>query len=229
MALKDAKELSMDEILASIRSILHESENVRHADTEEGYVLPVVESIRTTVPERPEIKMPELRAETSPIFEPKTNVDSFDDTQEDVATICSNIQKLMQQSDEGDDNRFTITVDDGAVSSAVTDINEPFSTEQTVEIKDNNIQNAQDFITADELSCNSSVNTDISSQIIDSFAAVFAQRRQNRPLVDMSVRELAESAVINEVVPVLAQWLNDYLPDIIQKEIERVMVKAGNR
>lgn len=223
MAIKDEKELSMDEILASIRSILHESGNVRHADTEEiPYTEPSVKNSGMTVSKRPEIEVPELGA-TEPVFEPQSRLAPAEDMQDDVAAICSNIQKLMQQPGDEETARFTITVDE--VEPVINKDVEPAPSEVNIAVK------------SKEKSCSFAGGQqgrpvggkDISAQILDSFAAVFARRRQNRPLVDMSARDLAESAVINEVVPVLAQWLNDCLPDIIQKEIERVMVKAGNR
>lgn len=213
MAIKDAKELSMDEILASIRSILHENGNVRPADTEKKrYDVPPVFPVedRSPVPERPAAACP---ADTAPVFEPQENQS---DTEDDVAAVCNNIQKLMQSSDDEKEARFSISVDD-----------EPLLPEPVLsaEIKTEPERSA----VTDKRTERHIGEKDISAEIIDSFAAVFAERRKQKPLIDLSARELAESAVINEVVPVLAQWLKDRLPDIIRKEIERVTVKAGNR
>ena len=213
MAIKDAKELSMDEILASIRSILHENGNVRPADTEEKrYDVPPVFPVedRSPVPERPAAACP---ADTAPVFEPQENQS---DTEDDVAAVCNNIQKLMQSSDDEKEARFSISVDD-----------EPLLPEPVLsaEIKTEPERSA----VTDKRTERHIGEKDISAEIIDSFAAVFAERRKQKPLIDLSARELAESAVIIEVVPVLAQWLKDRLPDIIRKEIERVTVKAGNR
>ena len=67
------------------------------------------------------------------------------------------------------------------------------------------------------------------TEIVESFAKIFAGRNRELPVADLSVRKLAEQAVINEIIPVLHDWLKNCLPDIIGKEIERVMVKAGKR
>lgn len=210
MAIKDAKELSMDEILASIRSILHESGKV--ALGEKRYDVPPVFPVEEhlPVPERPVAVHP---VDAVPVSEPQQNPS---DTEDDVAAVCRNIQNLMQSSDNEKETRFSISVDD-----------EPLLTEPVLsaEIKTEPEHSAvTDKITKQYIG-----EKDISAEIIDSFAAVFAERRKQKPLIDLSARELAESAVINEVVPVLAQWLKDCLPDIIRKEIERVTVKAGNR
>lgn len=221
MAIKDAKELSMDEILASIRSILHESENVRHADTEgERCVIPSVQTVSPAVSECSETQHPEfeMSEKTAPAFEPKTHLSFADNMQEDVTSICNNIQKLMQQPVADDEEHFTITVED-----------EPLLADTFVEPELPPVDELEQPVSAISPIAPDVAYDDISLQIIDSFAAIFAERRQSRPLVDTSARELAESAVINEVVPVLVQWLNECLPDIIRKEIERVMAKAGNR
>ncbi len=215
MAIKDAKELSMDEILASIRSILHESGN---ADTKEKrYDVPPVFPVeeRLPVPERPVTVCP---SDAAPVSEPRQNPS---DTEDDVAAICNNIQKLMQSPDIEKETRFSISVDDEPLLTEPV-ISEASAPSAAVAEKDASpfAHGQPDLPAADE---------DISAGIIDSFAAVFAERRKQKPLIDLSARELAESAVINEVVPVLAQWLKDCLPDIIRKEIERVTVKAGNR
>lgn len=226
MAIKDAKELSMDEILASIRSILHENGNVRPADTEEKrYDVPPVFPVedRSPVPERPAAACP---ADTAPVFEPQENQS---DTEDDVAAVCNNIQKLMQSTGDEKDVRFSISIDDEPLLSnpAAPEKAEPFAPVFAGEEKNVSERRKESF--ADERPSRPAESGDVSSEIIDSFAAVFAERRKQKPLIDLSARELAESAVINEVVPVLAQWLKERLPDIIRKEIERVTVKAGNR
>lgn len=230
MALKDAKELTMDEILASIRSILHESGSVRHAAAEdERYAVPPVfaDNGRLPVSERPAaVRREPSGTEPVPAPEPQK---VRDDADEDVAAICSNIQKLMQSPGDEKDVRFSISIDDEPLLSnpAAPEKAEPFASVFAGEEK--NVSERREESFADERPSRPAESGDVSSEIIAGFAAVFAERRKQKPLLDQSVRELAESAVVNEVVPVLAQWLKDCLPAIIQKEIERVTVKAGKR
>lgn len=230
MAIKDAKELTMDEILASIRSILHESGSVRHAAADdERYAVPPVfaDDGRLPVSERPAaVRQEPFEIEHVPVSEPQKN---GDDADEDVAAICSNIQKLMHSPGDERDVRFSISIDDEPLLSkpAAREKTEPSAFVFAEEEK--NVSEKREGTFADEGSQYPAESSDVSSEIIAGFAAVFAARHKQKPLVDLSARELAESAVVNEVVPVLAQWLKDCLPAIIQKEIERVMVKAGKR
>lgn len=184
---QDTKELSMDEILSSIRNILHDS-GARHQSQDDDYRAVNISTMKTVaetqpfVPLRPVVSEPEI----SEVTEEKN------DTEYDVATICRNIQKMMLQTEEKEEqsHNFRITADD----------------EEICEPKDN-----------------------LSEQIVKDFANVFASRHQNEKIADVTVQKVAEAAIMNEIVPILSQWLEDYLPNLVRKEIERVMVKTGKR
>ena len=184
---QDTKELSMDEILSSIRNILHDS-GARHQSKDDEYRAINISTMKTVaepqpfVPLRPVVSEPQVSEAT----------EEKNDTEYDVATICSNIQKMMLQAEEREEqnNNFRITTDD----------------EEIYEPKDN-----------------------LSEQIVKDFADIFASRHQNEKVADISVQKLAEVAIINEVVPILSQWLEDCLPNLVRKEVERVMVKTGKR
>lgn len=218
MANQDAKELSMDEILASIRSILHENGNSRSKEQkpeEKADVsLSQYSDVQSVIGKRFDVFAPEPKAE--PIFGSDVAPlpeETTEPAEDDVAAICNNIQKMMQKSAEGEKN-FTISV-------------EPQS----------EVENGQDIVQnetkTEPVAAHASEKTnqdfDYSDKIIQDFAAVFANRRKLYPVADISVQSLAQAAVINEVVPVLQQWLNEYLPNLVRKEIDRVMVKADKR
>ncbi len=180
MADQDTQELSMEEILSSIRNMLNDgaTPNVE----EENAFVP------TDQPEKPFVAVQPQSQSTAPQM-------ITDPTEEDIAKICSNIRRLMDQPQK-------------------TIVTEP-KMAPVIPLK------VAQAATND--------NDDVSSDILDDFAAIFAKRRQQYPQTDASIRNLAETAVLNEVVPVLQQWLQEKLPLAVQKEIERVMVKADVR
>ena len=223
MANQDAKELTMDEILDSIRSILHENGRSQPKAEEKTHSLtpmPFVGNISS---------LSSLRSDLS---EPKTAINAQQQETEvdenDVAFIYSNIQKLMRQSMEENTPKENIADEEPHFSVIVSDTEEnsnnelpepkfekiPEKDEQNVAYPSMEVEIEQD-------------NT--ATEIVESFAKIFAGRNRELPVADLSVRKLAEQAVINEIIPVLHDWLKNCLPDIIGKEIERVMVKAGKR
>ena len=92
------------------------------------------------------------------------------------------------------------------------------------------------------------VSRDVSEEIIRSFTRMFEQndfrRKTEQPVFDADalLRQIAQQAVsarldnlmlqnmVKEtIVPVLEEWLSHYLPKLVAEEVERVMVKAGRR
>ncbi len=92
------------------------------------------------------------------------------------------------------------------------------------------------------------VSRDVSEEIIRSFTRMFEQndfrRKTEQPVFDADalLRQIARQAVAarldnlmlqnmvkETIVPVLEEWLSHYLPKLVAEEIERVMVKAGRR
>ncbi len=184
---QNTQELSMDEILASIRNILS-------SDT--GSVA------NETLSQERKIAQPEVPfVAVSPTSSNSKSTVS-DPTEEDIANICNNIRRLMDKPQP-----LKANTDQPQLSIPVVSVHNPVP------------QTAKHI----------AMGNDISSGILDDFAAIFAQRRKQQPQTDVSARNLAEAAVLNEVVPVLQQWLQEKLPQAVQKEIERVMAKAGIR
>ena len=183
MELKDQAELSMDEILASIRDILRENTSPRQSNLQQN--------------------IPTVSPFLSPVNEEK-NISLDADTQEqDVASICGHIKQMMEQQD--------------------ADLSQP----EPVIIQDKiSYPQAQLQASAPQIdTIKTAVQSDY-DDIVKQFAALF---RQRQPSVDNTVRRVAEAAVVNEVVPVLAQWLEQHLPELVEKEVKRVMAKAGIR
>ena len=174
MASDNANQLSMNEILASIRGILRESIDLQPTDRKEETAADVSE-----LPQHDD-----------------NNVNN--ELEQDIATVCKNIRKITEPAQ----NEF--------FNSAAAEKIEP-----QIEVPEM-ISKASDPYLAEEY-----------DNLTQQFSKLFQNRRANAPLADETVRDLAENAVVNEVVPILQQWLNDYLPDLIAKEIERVTVKAG--
>ena len=92
------------------------------------------------------------------------------------------------------------------------------------------------------------VSRDVSEDIVRSFTRMFEQndfrRKSEQPVFDADalLRQIVRQAVsarldnlmlqnmVKEtIVPVLEEWLSHYLPKLVAEEIERVMVKAGRR
>ncbi len=184
MADQNTQELSMEEILSSIRNMLND-EGVPSVKTSED-----TEPVDVDQSETPFIAV-NNPAPVQPISDP---------TEEDIAKICNNIRRLMDQPE----------------STIAVPVVEPKA-------------NIAPVIPLKVINSVTNDNDVVSSNILDDFAAIFAKRRQQYPQTDASVRNVAEAAVLNEVVPVLQQWLQEKLPQAVQKEIERVMVKADVR
>lgn len=182
---QDTQELSMDEILASIRHILNDSVDRKPEESSSS--------------RNPDYKQPDTPfvPVQNDIF--ATNKGLSDPTEKEIADICNNIRHLMGKSHVNAQEVVKKTNSENIISSPTI----PLSSTK--------------------------IDKDVSSQILDDFAAIFAKRRQQYPQTDSSVRNIAEAAVVNEVVPILQQWLQEKLPQAVQKEIERVMVKAGIR
>lgn len=183
MADQDTQELSMEEILSSIRRMLND-EGVKNVKTSDNFV----------PDDQPET--PFFAINNKPASEPVIS----DPTEEDIAKICNNIRRLMDQPGET-------------------------KTAPAVETK----ANIAPVIPLKIINSVTNDNDVVSSNILDDFAAIFAKRHEQYPQTDACVRNIAEAAILNEVVPVLQQWLQEKLPQAVQKEIERVMVKADVR
>ena len=171
MATKNASELSMDEILTSIRNILQEEGNPRQTASEDRII-----PISPFIPKSEEIKA----------------VPNFSDNDEqDVNSICASIREIIENDEQG-----KITTN---------------SFEEETEDQETKFDNTE------------------SAAIVKQFADIFSKRAASSEIHNCSARDLAREAVINEVIPVLTDWLKEYLPDLVKKEIERVMAKAGIR
>ena len=124
-----------------------------------------------------------------------------DNIENDVNAICRNINRIIQKPEPVNDKIFSLNVNNSRNSVPVTPKTYP-SAEKPA---------------------------DCSSLIVQQFSRYFAERHKQNPQLDNSVRGLAETAVINEIVPVLQQWLNESLPLLVREEIKRVIAKAGPR
>ena len=171
MATQNASELSMDEILASIRNILQEEGNPRQTASKEQII-----------PVSPFISKPE---------ETKAVSASSDNDEQDINSICANIREMVENAEHG---KITPDIFEEEPEQPVNRETKPDDTE--------------------------------SAAIVKQFANIFNRRTTSSEIHNCSARDLAREAVINEVIPVLTDWLKEYLPELVRKEIERVMVKA---
>lgn len=188
MADQETQELSMDEILASIRNILSDN-----ADSNSDKVV-LHQEQHSNHSEIPFVAIqPDMTVKKEKISDP---------TEEEIANICNNIRHLMDKPRP--QNPFN-----------QHQVSKPVVASPTIPLKTTNLT--------------TTINHNVSSDILNDFATIFAKRREQNPQTDSSVRNIAEAAVLNEVVPVLQQWLQEKLPQAVQKEIERVMAKAGIR
>ena len=183
MAEQDAKEIPMNEVLASIRNIMRDNQKPYH---------PAFDKNEMTSPfNRPaEKKSAQFSSAT------EENIEN------DVNAICRNINKIIQKPEQMSEKVFSLNVNANAQQQAT-----PRQYVQPQAAKP----------------------ADYSAVIINQFQKYVAERRKQNPQLDSSIRGLAETAVINEIVPVLQQWLNESLPLIVREEIKRVMAKAGPR
>ncbi len=182
MADQDAKEIPMNEVLASIRNIMRDNSKPYH---------PAFDKKEHTSPFNRDSEKNSFQSPSG----------AEDNIENDVNTICRNINKIIQKPEPVNDKIFSLNVNNSHASAP----------------------------TAQKAYLRAENPADYSSLIVQQFSRYFAERRKQNPQLDSSVRGLAETAVINEIVPVLQQWLNESLPSIIQEEIKRVMAKAGIR
>lgn len=180
MADQDAKEIPMNEVLASIRNVMQGAQKPYH---------PVQENIEPVSPFN--------RGQNKP-----SSQLSEDNIENDVNAICRNINKIIQKPEQMSEKVFSLNV---------------------------NANTQQQAAPRQYVQPQAAKPTDYSAVIINQFQKYFAERRKQNPQLDSSIRGLAETAVINEIVPVLQQWLNETLPLIVREEIKRVMAKAGIR
>ncbi len=181
MEFQDQAELSMDEILASIRDILRENASPRQSNLQQD--------------------IPTVAPFLSPINKDENISLDVDDKEQEVASICGHIKQMMEEQDADLSQPKTVVIQDK--------MSYPKAQTQTVISQ---IGSAENVLQSDY------------DDIVKQFATLFGQRQ---PSVDNTVRRVAEAAVVNEVVPVLAQWLDQHLPKLVEKEIKRVMAKAG--
>ena len=157
-------ELSMSDILASIRKILYKS----------------IGGEKQPAPLHNEPFVPQNENNYAPNME------------QDVATVCENIRKMVDY--------------------------QPEKVAAKPELQDQTYLTPKSHVTVAE--------KPEYDEIVEQFSELFAHRNHDNPCVDNSLRVAAEAAVVNEIVPVLKQWLQFYLPDLVAEEIKRVMVKT---
>ncbi len=201
MAEQEKKELSMDEILASIRNILQDSNDEDAAlshDNEEVFEL----SSDMMVKESNQVFDKNLEAKKQSFFASSAYLENKEDN-------SSSFSK------------------DGFVS------------------KDNYFSNVEKKSFDMSFANKKEITENVCDNIIKDFANIFEQNKplkqsQNmdfdaKNLLDKIVLEAIENKITNEVledivkntvVPVLSNWLKLYLPKIVEKEVERVMVKV---
>ena len=177
-------------------------------DAQEIPMNEVLASIRNIMRDSPKPYHPAFdKKETTSPFNRDSEKKSFpsasgaeDNIENDVNAICRNINRIIQKPEPMSEKIFSLNVNSRNPVPAAQ------STYRTAEKP-----------------------TDCATMIVQQFSRYFAERRKQNPQLDSSVRGLAETAVINEIVPVLQQWLNESLPLLVKEEIKRVMAKAGPR
>ena len=128
-----------------------------------------------------------------------------DNIEKEVNKICTNINRIIQKPEVASNKVFSLNVNNHETNNRAAVSN---ATAQNY-----NYQNKNDS----------------ASQIVRQFNAFFTERRNKNPHQDSTISNVAQAAVINEVVPVLQQWIDECMPTIIREEIKRVMAKAGIR
>ena len=119
-----------------------------------------------------------------------------DSIEREVNTICRNINRIIQKPEITSDKVFSLNVNNHKTISSPAN---------------------QQFMPQNK--------SDTSSLIVRQFNTFFAERRNKNPHLDNTISNVAQTAVINEVVPVLQQWIDECLPSIIRG----VIAKAGPR
>ena len=254
MAEQENKELSMAEILASIRKILEESgadEALRRKEAEEEVfelqpsMIVCEEPVSAAKPEIPSAVPGRLRAEarktrvadeeTAEYFAGANRhfaaAEEFPAAGADVFSLPGVIVGRPEEKAAAVPSEEKKAPAEEAVSPSMVPASENDEPEKTVH------------------ACRGKTSSaDVSEEIISSFTRMFEQndfrRRAEQPAFDADalLREIARQAVAEKldnrmlqemvretVVPVLEEWLSHYLPKLVAEEVKRVMVKAGGR
>lgn len=254
MAEQENKELSMAEILASIRKILEESgadEALRRKEAEEEVfelqpsMIVCEEPVSAAKPEIPSAVPGRLIAEarktrvadeeTAEYFAGANRhfaaAEEFPAAGADVFSLPGVIVGRPEEKAAAVPSEEKKAPAEEAVSPSMVPASENDEPEKTVH------------------ACRGKTSSaDVSEEIISSFTRMFEQndfrRRAEQPAFDADalLREIARQAVAEKldnrmlqemvretVVPVLEEWLSHYLPKLVAEEVKRVMVKAGGR
>lgn len=204
MSNQDAPETPMNEVLASIRNIMQENKKPYH---------PSLDNAEYSDPFN---RMPKTSAFAG--VQPKQNVD--DNIEKEVNKICTSINRIIQKPETVSNKVFSLNVNNHDVNNRVA--NNPIVNNAVA-------NNCPAFSAAAPHPSEPQNKTDSTSLIVRQFNTFFAERRNKNPHLDNTISNVAQTAVINEVVPVLQQWIDECLPSLIREEIKRVMAKAGPR
>ncbi|MBO7556732.1 MAG: DUF2497 domain-containing protein [Alphaproteobacteria bacterium] len=199
MSSQDAPETPMNEVLASIRNIMQENKKPYHPSLDNA-----------------ECSDPFNRMPKQPAFagvQHKQNVD--DNIEKEVNKICTSINRIIQKPETVSNKVFSLNVNNHDANNRV--VNNPAT------------NNRPAFSAAAPQQAVAQSKSDSSSLIVRQFNTFFAERRNKNPQLDNTISNVAQTAVINEVVPVLQQWIDECLPSLIREEIKRVIAKAGPR
>ena len=267
MANQDVKELSMDEILASIRDILRENSE----SPETGDWADLTDTAKQSSLSR--LDLPQSTDETEFLSEPRLKMPSFiteinddkkvdeevkipplrlseafidkcqeqDEAEENSSderdghlppqTVKSNLLSRVQDFAEDEESGYDMEryIKASALMDEELDYQVKSEGESEVKAYKKSVSEEKKKIPPEVLTSSGEENSffhekEVADEIIRQFAQVFQKREKP---IDTTLQELVKSAVINEVVPVLSDWLTKKMPHIVRKEIERVMVKAG--
>lgn len=237
MAEQDPKELSMDEILASIRNILQETsgEGTPRPLDDEDDVFEL--SPAMMLEEKQNREQNEV-----PLFGPQENLEVPDLS--DVSVPSPALDKAVPAAPAAPLPFGTAIVTEKAVAGDETISRTPAIAEevrpkpQKVEVRPTAAPAAPAF----------APRRQAAASMIKSFAQLFEeQTAATAPVVsqfdagkllEQIVRnavsdkindQLLNAAVKEKIVPVLDSWLKMYLPQIVKQEVERVMAKDGKR
>ena len=230
MTEREQKELSMDEILASIRSILQEDNtdtsenktneeeeifdlstkmivgNTDNVDAEDIIPLPIEDDISV------EQLVRELEAEAG-IFEADTKPEA-EFIPEFEHVTCQEIEE-EQFSEPDIETDFYFEPEQEVDSESLV---EPYTEPE------------QDIVSNSVVETNLSTE-DVCGELLGSFAKLFEEQKKSVGIpssfdADKLVEQIVRETVENKIVPILDSWLKINLPKIIEKEVERVTVKA---
>ncbi len=243
---QEHKELSMAEILASIRKILEESgadEALRRKE-EEDEVFELDSSMIVREEPQPVLKSEIPSAAPGRLMSEALKMQAAEEVIADEAASVYFAPKMPQKtvSEVAADEKLTAAAEK---SNLAVERNMPAEEifASAVEKQDDVVPAAASRATQTEKAA-----ADVSEEIIDSFTRMFEQndfrRRAELPafdadallrgIVKQTVAEKLDNKMLQEmvretVIPVLEEWLSHYLPKLVAEEVERVMVKAGRR